>query len=111
MSKVIVRDVALLKRIRQQERDNPRLYQRGDKRFSVPLYPLPITCPEYIDVIYRAMNLKRVTYNAVHEATGVNYNRLWYWKKNRQQPRLDMLLKVYAYLGIRWRTYIPGIDN
>ena len=109
--KVIVRDEAVLRKIRRDTLGRPRQYQHGDPEFSVPQYPAKSVAHPAVDVIFRAMHQRRITYNEIKDKTGIAYNTLWAWKTNKQSPRVSQLEKVYKVLGIRWRVYIPGIDN
>lgn len=108
---VVVRDEALLRKLRRDADANLRSYRHGDPRYSVPQYPVKARAHPMIDVIFRAMNAKRITYDAVYAATGVAYNTLWAWKTNKHSPRVEQVEKVYKFLGIKFRAYIPGVDN
>jgi hypothetical protein len=111
----------MLRRSRRQELADAR--DQGRSKYSVPKYPVNPRrhgrLHPAIDVIFRAMNAKRITYDEFSEKSGVSKTTLDEWRYGRQRrararrymPSLETLDRAYKALGIRMRLFVDGLDD
>lgn len=104
---------ATLRQLKRAMIANPRAALRSTTDiFCVPRYPVAKTFRRpMVDVVFRAMNKKRITYSEAGERAGISPHTILNWRRNGASPDAANLEKIYRALGIRCRLIISGVDD
>lgn len=74
----------------------------------VPKYPLQRKVDPLIDIIFKEMNKKSITYGQVSTRSGVSIETFRNWRRG-QLPCLINLLAIYSVCGLKLKAVIiPG---